>query len=177
VKFSYVMLPDYPLTESLASIQLADELGFHAVYAADETWHKDLWLLFAAAADKTSNIRMGPSVSAVVLREPTLIAQAAATLVPKGGFSMFGKLIVVVVLAVGAYLLPQTRVFAPWILGRFTRVHPLLLIFSTLLGASLFGLIGMFLAAPITALAKETFLFTMERVKAKRGAANLSVSA
>jgi 5,10-methylenetetrahydromethanopterin reductase len=80
VKFSYVMLPDYPLTDSLASIQLADELGFHAVYAADETWHKDLWLLFAAAADKTTNIRMGPSVSAVVLREPTLIAQAAATL-------------------------------------------------------------------------------------------------
>ncbi|WP_433281875.1 LLM class flavin-dependent oxidoreductase [Pseudonocardia xinjiangensis] len=80
MKFSYVMLPDYPLTESLASIQLADELGFHAVYAADETWHKDLWLLFAAAADKTTNIRMGPSVSAVVLREPTLIAQAAATL-------------------------------------------------------------------------------------------------
>ena len=80
MKFSYVMLPDYPLVDSLASIQLADELGFHAVYAADETWHKDLWLLFAAAADKTSNIRMGPSVSAVVLREPSLIAQATATL-------------------------------------------------------------------------------------------------
>jgi 5,10-methylenetetrahydromethanopterin reductase len=80
VKFSYAMLPDYPLTESIESIKLADELGFHAVYAADETWHKDLWLLFAAAADKTSNIRMGPSVSPVVLREPSLIAQAAATL-------------------------------------------------------------------------------------------------
>ncbi len=80
MKFSYVMLPDYPLVDSLASIQLADQLGFHAVYAADETWHKDLWLLFAAAADKTSNIRMGPSVSAVVLREPSLIAQATATL-------------------------------------------------------------------------------------------------
>ncbi|GAA3080443.1 5,10-methylenetetrahydromethanopterin reductase [Pseudonocardia yunnanensis] len=80
MKFSYAMLPDYPLTESIESIKLADELGFHAVYAADETWHKDLWLLFAAAADKTSNIRMGPSVSPVVLREPSLIAQAAATL-------------------------------------------------------------------------------------------------
>jgi len=80
MKFSYVMLPDYPLAESLKSIQLADELGFHAVYAADETWHKDLWLLFAAAADKTSRIKMGPSVSAVVLREPSLIAQATATL-------------------------------------------------------------------------------------------------
>ncbi len=80
MKFSYVMLPDYPLQESLASIRLADELGFHAVYAADETWHKDLWLLFAAAAASTSNIRMGPSVSGVVLREPSLIAQATATL-------------------------------------------------------------------------------------------------
>ena len=76
MKFSYVMLPDYPLAESLASIKKADELGFHAVYAADETWHKDLWLLFAAAAAETQ-IRMGPSVSGVVLREPTLIAQAA----------------------------------------------------------------------------------------------------
>ena len=80
MKFSYAMLPDYPLEESLRAIELADQLGFHAVYAADETWHKDLWLLFAAAAARTSRVRMGPSVSAVTLREPTLIAQAAATL-------------------------------------------------------------------------------------------------
>ncbi|MPY48530.1 LLM class flavin-dependent oxidoreductase [Streptomyces acidicola] len=80
MKFSYAMLPDYPLQESLASIKLADELGFHACYAADETWHKDMWLLFAAAAGQTSRIRLGPSVSPVTLREPTLIAQALATL-------------------------------------------------------------------------------------------------
>jgi 5,10-methylenetetrahydromethanopterin reductase len=80
MRFSYVMLPDYPLEESMRAIRLADELGFYACYAADETWHKDLWLLFAAAAQQTSRIRFGPSVSSVVLREPTLIAQAAATL-------------------------------------------------------------------------------------------------
>lgn len=80
MRFSYVMLPDYPLTESLEAIKLADELGFYACYAADETWHKDLWLLFAAAADKTTRVRFGPSVSAVTLRDPALIAQAAATL-------------------------------------------------------------------------------------------------
>ncbi len=80
MKFSYVMLPDYPLDQSLRSIEVADELGFYAVYAADETWHKDLWLLFAAAADRTKNVRFGPSASGVMLREPTLIAQAAATL-------------------------------------------------------------------------------------------------
>ncbi|MER5552307.1 LLM class flavin-dependent oxidoreductase [Streptomyces sp. NPDC002793] len=80
MKFSYAMLPDYPVQESLASIRLADELGFHACYAADETWHKDLWQLFAAAAGGTSRIRLGPSVSAVTLREPSLIAQSLATL-------------------------------------------------------------------------------------------------
>jgi 5,10-methylenetetrahydromethanopterin reductase len=80
MRFSYAMLPDYPLSESLASIKKADELGFYAVYAADETWHKDLWLLFAAAAASTRRIRLGPSISGVCLREPTLIAQAAATL-------------------------------------------------------------------------------------------------
>jgi 5,10-methylenetetrahydromethanopterin reductase len=80
MRFSYVMLPDYPLEESMRAIKLADELGFYACYAADETWHKDLWLLFAAAADKTKNIRFGSSVSAVMLREPALIAQATATL-------------------------------------------------------------------------------------------------
>ncbi|MEU0742622.1 LLM class flavin-dependent oxidoreductase [Streptomyces sp. NPDC006134] len=80
MKFSYAMLPDYPLADSLDSIRLADELGFYACYAADETWHKDLWLLFAAAAAQTRRIRLGPSVSPVTLREPTLIAQALATL-------------------------------------------------------------------------------------------------
>jgi len=80
MRFSYVMLPDYSLEESLRSIKLADELGYYACYAADETWHKDLWLLFAAAARETEQVRFGPSLSSVVLREPTLVAQAAATL-------------------------------------------------------------------------------------------------
>ena len=58
MRFSYAMLPDYALEESLAAIRLADELGFYAVYSADETWHKDLWLLFAAAAGLRSRLGM-----------------------------------------------------------------------------------------------------------------------
>jgi 5,10-methylenetetrahydromethanopterin reductase len=80
VRFSYVQLPDYPLTDCIDMIRTADELGFYAAYSVDETWHKDMWLLFAAAADKTTNIRMGPNVTHVILREPTLIAQMLATL-------------------------------------------------------------------------------------------------
>ncbi len=80
MKFSYVMLPDYGLSDSLEMIKTADELGFYACYSVDETWHKDPWLLFAAAADKTNRIRFGPDVTHVFLREPTLICQQLATL-------------------------------------------------------------------------------------------------
>ncbi|MFE7134467.1 LLM class flavin-dependent oxidoreductase [Streptomyces sp. NPDC057638] len=80
MKFSYALLPDHSVEESLSTIQLADELGFHACYAVDETWHKDLWVLFAAAAGRTRTIRLGPSVSPMLLREPTHVAQALATL-------------------------------------------------------------------------------------------------
>src|ERR687898_3239001 len=80
MKFSWASLLDYPLADSLEMIKTADELGYHACYAADETWHKDLWLLYAAAADKTTNVRFGPNLSGVYLREPTLISQALATL-------------------------------------------------------------------------------------------------
>ena len=80
MKFSYCMLPDYPLDDSIEMIKTADQLGYYACYAVDETWHKDLWVLFAAAADKTERIRFGPNVTHVFLREPTLICQQVATL-------------------------------------------------------------------------------------------------
>ncbi|MFJ4685120.1 LLM class flavin-dependent oxidoreductase [Streptomyces sp. NPDC088789] len=80
MKFSYALLPDHSVTDALAAIELADELGFYGCYAADETWHKDLWVLFAAAAARTRSIRFGPSVTPVLLREPSHVAQALATL-------------------------------------------------------------------------------------------------
>lgn len=80
VKFSYCHVPAYPLEESIEIIKTADECGFYAAYSVDETWWKDMWLLFAAAADKTSRIRLGPNVTHVILRDPAHIAQMAATL-------------------------------------------------------------------------------------------------
>jgi 5,10-methylenetetrahydromethanopterin reductase len=80
VKFSYVQVPAYPAQDCLDMIKLADDLDFYATYSVDETYHKDMWVLFAAAADKTRNIRLGPDVTHVILREPTLIAQQLATL-------------------------------------------------------------------------------------------------
>ena len=39
-----------------------------------------MWLLFAAAAAETERIKMGPSVTHVIFRDPTLIVQQLATL-------------------------------------------------------------------------------------------------
>jgi 5,10-methylenetetrahydromethanopterin reductase len=80
VKFSYCHVPAYPLEESIRIISTADECGFYAAYSVDETWWKDMWLLFAAAADKTKQIRLGPNVTHVILRDPAHVAQMAATL-------------------------------------------------------------------------------------------------
>jgi 5,10-methylenetetrahydromethanopterin reductase len=80
MRWSFCMLPDYPLADSIEMIKTADELGYYGAYSVDETWHKDLWVLFAAAAGQTERIRFGPNVTHVFLREPTLICQQVATL-------------------------------------------------------------------------------------------------
>src|SRR4051794_13564142 len=74
------MLPEQSMDELIDAVVLADELGYHACYSADEIYHKDMWLLFAAAARQTERIRFGPCVSPIFLRDPTYVAQLAATL-------------------------------------------------------------------------------------------------
>jgi 5,10-methylenetetrahydromethanopterin reductase len=59
---SFQMLPEQPASELLEAAALADRLGYHACYSADEIYHKDAWLLFAAIAQRTERIRLGPCV-------------------------------------------------------------------------------------------------------------------
>jgi 5,10-methylenetetrahydromethanopterin reductase len=80
LRFSYQLLPEQPLDDLLRVVELLDGLGFWACYSADETYHKDMWSLFAAAAARTSRIRLGPEVAPVILKDPTTIAQQVATL-------------------------------------------------------------------------------------------------
>lgn len=77
---SFQLLPEQPMDELLESIRIADELGYHACYSADEIYHKDAWMLFAVAAKETERIRLGPCVSPIFMREPTYLAQLAGTL-------------------------------------------------------------------------------------------------
>jgi 5,10-methylenetetrahydromethanopterin reductase len=80
VRISLQLLPEQPASELLDAIALADALGYHACYSADEIYHKDAWLLLSAAAKRTERIRLGPCVAPIYMREPTYVAQLAATL-------------------------------------------------------------------------------------------------
>src|SRR4051812_32315284 len=80
MKVSLQLIPEQPAEELLAAVQAADELGYYACYSADEIYHKDAWMLLAAAAGRTERIRLGPCVAPVYLRDPTYVAQLAATL-------------------------------------------------------------------------------------------------
>ncbi len=80
MKVSLQLIPEQPASELLAAAQAADELGYYACYSADEIYHKDAWLLFAAAAERTERIRLGPCLSPLYMRDPTYVAQLAATL-------------------------------------------------------------------------------------------------
>src|SRR5690349_24699786 len=80
MKVSLQLIPEQPAEQLLAAARLADELGYYACYSADEIYHKDAWLLLAAAAQRTERIRLGPCVAPIYMREPTYVAQLAATL-------------------------------------------------------------------------------------------------
>ena len=80
MKVSLQLIPEQPADELVAAAQVADELGFYACYSADEIYHKDAWLLLAAAAGRTERIRLGPCAAPVYMRDPTYVAQLAATL-------------------------------------------------------------------------------------------------
>jgi 5,10-methylenetetrahydromethanopterin reductase len=77
---SFQLLPEQPASELLDAVAVADGLGYYGCYSADEIYHKDAWLLFAAAAKRTERIRLGPCVAPIYMREPTYVAQLAATL-------------------------------------------------------------------------------------------------
>ena len=77
---SIELLPDPPAAEVLSAICAADEAGLHTVFLADEIYHRDAWLILAAAAQRTTRIRLAAGVAHVTLRDPLLVAQQLATL-------------------------------------------------------------------------------------------------
>ena len=79
MRYSYVMLPDYPLTESLARSSSPTSSGSTGATQPTRPGTRTSGCC-SRRRRGDEQIRFGPSLSSVVLREPSLIAQSVATL-------------------------------------------------------------------------------------------------
>jgi alkanesulfonate monooxygenase SsuD/methylene tetrahydromethanopterin reductase-like flavin-dependent oxidoreductase (luciferase family) len=79
MKVSFCIIPDAAVEEILDTIELGDQLGFDAVYIADEIFHQDAWQILAAAAARTEHIELRITTS-IVLHQPSYVAQRLLTL-------------------------------------------------------------------------------------------------
>lgn len=84
IEFGYFLTPtaaDYP--GLVRAARLADDLGFDLVGVQDHPYQRrflDTWTLLAALAVQTRRIRFFPDVANLPLRQPAVLAKAAASL-------------------------------------------------------------------------------------------------
>ena len=68
MRISFQMLPEQPAPELLDAVEAADRLGYYACYSADEIYHKDAWLLFAASPNAPSGSDSAPASRPIYMR-------------------------------------------------------------------------------------------------------------
>jgi 5,10-methylenetetrahydromethanopterin reductase len=78
--FGLVLPLHEPLDELVETARAAEELGYRYLWATDDRLQKDVFVVLAAIALATSELRLGPGVTNPYSRRPALIATAAATL-------------------------------------------------------------------------------------------------
>ena len=74
------LYPAATVAELVEAVVLADRAGFDEVWIADEGVMRDPFVVFAAAATRTSTIRMGIGITSPALRHPGAIAATVASL-------------------------------------------------------------------------------------------------
>jgi len=68
------------------------------------------------------------------------------------------KMVIYVLLAIFILQFLEGNVLSPLIVGRSLKMHPLLIIFSILIGGEVAGIMGLILAVPVVAIIKTTIL-------------------
>jgi hypothetical protein len=69
-----------PIERALATVEVAEELGFDAVAFGDHPIMLDCWVWLAAAATRTRRIRVGTGVACAAYRVPRVTARLATDL-------------------------------------------------------------------------------------------------
>ena len=99
------------------------------------------------------------------------IVFGAVVTVMTGGIHNFqlGTLETVIVFIATFYAaqLIQDYVIAPFVIGRVTKLHPLVILFSVIVGGQIYGILGILLAVPIVAVLKIILEFSSEKINNK----------
>ncbi|PAV28954.1 AI-2E family transporter [Virgibacillus profundi] len=64
-------------------------------------------------------------------------------------FTMSGKMVIFILIAIFVIQLIESNLLSPYIVGKSINIHPVAIIFVLLLGGKLFGVLGMILAVPL----------------------------
>ncbi len=81
VDFHTGVTPDRPVAELAELAAHAEDLGMNGVWIADsQTVFRDAYVAMAACAARTRTVLLGPAVSNIVTRHPSVLAGAIATL-------------------------------------------------------------------------------------------------
>ena len=78
--FGLLLSGSQPLPKTIQVVTRADELGFEALWYADEKFYRDPYVGLTVAATHTRRVRIGTGVTDPYSRHPALTAMAAATL-------------------------------------------------------------------------------------------------
>lgn len=92
---------------------------------------------------------LGPAV--------TVLLATVAALFVSPGTALWVAIAVIVIRQIDDFLI------APRVLGDNVDLHPMLVVFSLLAGATLFGFVGLLLAIPFAAVAKSLFVYFYEK--------------
>ena len=89
-----------------------------------------------------------------------------------GGISNFplNTLQVVLLVLLVAFVARQIQdyVIAPFVIGKATKLHPLVILFSVLAGQHIYGILGVLLAVPVAAMIKILLEFSLEKVNNRK---------
>ena len=74
------LYPDAPVDDLVEAVVEADRGGIDEVWVADEGVARDPWVVLAAAAVRTSRVRLGTGITTAALRHPGALGAAVSTL-------------------------------------------------------------------------------------------------
>jgi 5,10-methylenetetrahydromethanopterin reductase len=75
-----LVLPERPVSELVDLARGAEDLGYDAIWVADEKFYRDPLVVLSAMATRTSRVTLGTGVTEPYARHPALIAMALGTL-------------------------------------------------------------------------------------------------